>query len=258
MKYKNSFLLIEIIQLIFFCLTVTSFISPNYLLPFIIQYLILYTIFIFLSKNKAFILLIGYITLPLLGYLFFAFIREWDLSIQVKTIYQHIISIINASLIYMSAYNVQTLQKKNLAITHELEELKRYVKDSRLLTKNEFEQRSKIIITGIKRRKEEAYKLYFSLEKINPNIQSSLFDTLSSLAVENFRKEYDLVGKLNDYSFVVLLQNTCKKGMDIALKRYISELEKRIDLKENKIVIRVEKIDFKEEREDIYEIPVHN
>ncbi len=158
----------------------------------------------------------------------------------------------------MSAYNVQTLQKKNLAITHELEELKRYVKDSRLLTKNEFEQRSKIIITGIKRRKEEAYKLYFSLEKINPNIQSSLFDTLSSLAVENFRKEYDLVGKLNDYSFVVLLQNTCKKGMNIALKRYISELEKRIDLKENKIVIRVEKIDFKEEREDIYEIPVHN
>ena len=107
MKYKYSFLLIEIFQLIFFCLTVTSFISPNYLLPFIIQYLILYTIFIFLSKNKAFILLIGYITLPLLGYLFFAFIREWDLSIQVKTIYQHIISIINASLIYMSAYNVK-------------------------------------------------------------------------------------------------------------------------------------------------------
>ena len=70
MKEKKSFLIITLTQLIFFSLTVTYFIGSDYLLPFILQYFILLIAFIFLPKSKGFILLIGYITLPLLGLYF--------------------------------------------------------------------------------------------------------------------------------------------------------------------------------------------
>ncbi|NLM47227.1 MAG: hypothetical protein GX198_00175 [Epulopiscium sp.] len=256
MKEKKSFLIITLTQLIFFSLTVTYFIGSDYLLPFILQYFILLIAFIFLPKSKGFILLIGYITLPLLGLLFFAFSREWNLLFQFKIIYYHIISIINASLIYMSAYKIRTLQNENMTLNLELEELRRYVKDSKLLTKSEFEQRSELIITAMKRRKEEGYKVYFSLEKANPHIQKALFDSLTSIAVETFRKEYDLIGQISDYSFVVLLQNTNQKGMELALNRYFTAVERNIDLNENKMIIDITRVGSNIEGEDKLENPV--
>ncbi|ABR49240.1 conserved hypothetical protein [Alkaliphilus metalliredigens QYMF] len=242
MKRQQWLTFAQIGQLILFFITISYFLPSDYAPYFIGQYIVLIISFTFLSQSKSFILLITYTMVTGVTFLFIGFIREWEASLQWRAILYHFILTSNAAISYSSAYFSRQLQENNAFLSKRINELLNYVGDSGLLTKQEFEKRSKLIKKAMARRHEQGYQIYFSLEKINPYTQKSAFDTLTNLAVTVFRSEYDLVGKWNDHSFVLLLQNTDEPGMEISLNRYFSTVTSRMNLKESDFVIKIEAI----------------
>lgn len=246
---KSKWLIILIIsQFIFFYVSI-AYILPSLGLYFIPQYMGLMILFAILSKSKGFVLLIAYTLIIGIGYLVLGFIKVYDISSQWQLIYYHLTFIINAAIMYSTSYFFQSLEQENILLSKRVSELEDYVGTSRLLTKHEFVKRSNLIKIAMNRRGEEGYQIYFSLEKIDSHVQKSAFDTLTSIALTIFRSDYDLVGKCNDNSFVVLLQNTDEEGMKIALNRYLDKVKSKMNLKENDIEIKIEYIGLVHQRE---------
>ncbi|SCY45708.1 hypothetical protein [Alkaliphilus peptidifermentans] len=241
MKKIQWLTLLKVGQLIFFYITIT-YILPTMTQLFIPQYILLMILFTFLSQSKGFILLIAYMLIIGISYLVLGFINGYDISLEWKAIIYHMTLTTNAAIIYSSTYLTGRLEQENWKLSQRINELEAFVGYTRLLTKQEFEKRSNLIKMAMARRGEEGYQLYFSLEEIDPIIQKSIFSTLTDIALTVFRSEYDLVGKYDDNTFVLLLQNTDNEGMTIALNRYLSIVRSKVNLKESDLLIKVEYI----------------
>ncbi|KAB3531294.1 hypothetical protein F8154_12785 [Alkaliphilus pronyensis] len=247
MKTSKWLALIQIVQLIAFYITITH-ILPNNEVVAIFIYIVLSILFSITSKDKGFILLVA--AMLITGILCFitVFISKEGVSLQRKAILYHLAFIFNTVTIYIFFYLTKELEKDNEILLKTVNELESYVGHSRLLTKHEFERRSNIIKMAMDRRGEEGYILYFSLENISPIVKASLFETLTSLALIVFRWEYDLVGKWNDDSFVLLLQNTDEEGMKTAFSRYLSKIKSKTNLQESDLVIEIEYIGLSDKK----------
>jgi len=241
MNKRQWLIILMMSQFILFYVSIT-YILPSLGTYFIPQYIVLMILFTILSKSKGFVLLIAYTLTIGIGYLVLGFIKVYDISSQWQLIFYHLTFVINAAIMYTTSYFFQSLEQENTLLSKRVSELEDYVGTSRLLTKHEFEKRSNLIKIAMNRRGEEGYQIYFSLEKIDSHVQKSAFDTLTSLALTIFRSDYDLVGKWDDNSFALLLQNTDEVGMEIALNRYLDKVKSKMNLKESDLVIKIEYI----------------
>ncbi|KAB3531070.1 hypothetical protein [Alkaliphilus serpentinus] len=245
MRRRQLLTLLQGGQLIVFYITI-SYILQSMVPFFIFQYMALMLIFIFVKSIKGFVLLIAYTFVMGTGYLLLGFIKSYGILLQGEAIIFHLAFIINASLIYTTTYIAKGLEEENLILRKKVDELEDYVGPSNLLTKQEFENRSSLIRSAMARRGEEGYQIIISVEKMSPYIQKSTFNTLTNIALEVFRSQYDLVGKWDDDTFILLLQNTDEEGMRIALNRYLSKIKLKMDLEEENLIIKTQEIGSKD------------
>lgn len=245
---KQWLTLLQGFQLIIFYITINYFITSTskYFIP---QYIALMILFAFLSRKKAFVLLITYGLITGIGYLLLGLIGNYNSFDQWRAILLHLALIINATVLYSVAFLGKSLQDENLKLKERVEELEVYIGASGLLTKSEYIKRSKLIKKAMERRNEEGYQIYFSFNRIDEYVRVSTFSTLTKLAVSVFRSEYDLVGKWDDYTFVVLLQNTHEAGMKIALERYFQQVKSKMNIYDGDIGIKIEAIEWKSRKE---------
>lgn len=252
--FKRRLTLIQALQFFVFYVTIDKFL-PMPMPYFVGQYIFMMLIFSFFSRRKGFVFLIFYTLILGIVFLLAGFIYSWAAARQIEAIISHLTLVINSSIAYTSSYLSRRLEQENSSLLQRVNELEEYVGYSRLLTRQEFLKRSNIIKAAMTRRDEEGYLLIFSLEALDPNVQKTAFESLTSIAIAAFRKEYDLIGQWEQHAFVVLLQNTGKEGLQIALNRYLSSVRAKMNICTEDIVIRTESIKPRNEELDMEAVP---
>ncbi|KXG75472.1 hypothetical protein [Thermotalea metallivorans] len=227
---------------LFFLLTIFYVLPRNKVFIFAVQYILAMLFFSFLSHRQGFVLLIAYILMSAMAHLIRAWMYQWETAIQLEVIWQHMVMILNLAMLYAFVYLIKELEKDNKNLKKQVDQLMQYIGPSKVLTKQEFEERKNLLAKAMERRGERGYEIYFSLEKVNFRVREAVFEKLTALAMETFRHEYDLVGKWDDISFVVLLQNTDENGMKAAMDRYFSKIHQSMHLKEEEISMDVKAI----------------
>lgn len=199
-------------------------------------------IFRLLSKRNGFILLIAYNLLIALGYLLVGFMEEWQALKQLEGIVSHLVLVLNAAVAYGVLYMTKSLEEENVELKEKVKELTHYVGSSELLTKQEYKRRSRLIKKAMERRGEVGYEIKFLLKEKKPHVHRAVFTTLTDIAMETFRNQYDLVGQWEEASFIVLLQNTDEIGMKVALNRYYERIDEKLNMQKEELIIRTQVI----------------
>jgi hypothetical protein len=240
MKQKFSWMYIGICLL--FPVSMNYIFPKDQVLAVVIQYVLAIFLFVVLSRRQGFVLLIAYIVATALAGLVKAFMNGWNAGIQLQAIFNHIVMMFHIVMVYICLYWLKGLEEENRHLKEQVAAFMKYVGSSKVLTKQEFEERRALVNKAMERRGEKGYEIYFSLESVPVSVRSALFDQLTALAVRTFRERYDLVGKWDDTTFVVLLQNTDEKGMGIAMDRYFSKVKETIHIEEEEIVKEIKEI----------------
>ncbi|SNS57971.1 hypothetical protein SAMN05446037_101392 [Anaerovirgula multivorans] len=248
MKNSKWQTFLHIGQFLLFYITIFHFFSSDKQIFFIGQYIIFIILFKILSKRSGFILLIAYNLLIALGYLFIGFIEMWEALRQLEGIVNHLVLILNIAVLYGFTYIAKSVEEENVELKERVEELTQYIGSSEMLTKQEYKRRSSLIKKAMERRGELGYEIQFSVKEKNLHVQKAVFNTLTNLALATFRNQYDLVGKWSKDSFVVLLQNTDEAGMEIALNRYYTRINEKLNIKEEELIMDIQVIG-KDERQ---------
>lgn len=240
MRQKFSWLYIGICLL--FPVSINYIFPKDQVLAVVIQYVLAIFFFAVLSRRQGFVLLIAYILATALAELITALISGWDADIQLRAIFHHIVMMFHMVMMYVCLYWLKGLEEENHHLKEQVAVFMKYVGSSKVLTRQEFEERRALVNKAMERRGEKGYEIYFSLESFPVSVCNALLDQLTALAVQTFRERYDLVGKWDDMTFVVLLQNTDEKGMRIAMDRYFLKVRETIRIQEEEIVKEIKEI----------------
>lgn len=110
----------------------------------------------------------------------------------------------------------------------EIESLKKYIDpNGKMLTKQEFVERSTIVLRGMKRREEQGYLLKVSL-KVNGITDQAWNELIQRVIEDTIRSDYDFFMGFEN-SVIVFLQNTHKQGVLKFQQRLIENLRKNIN-----------------------------
>ena len=215
---SHKVLFVWIVQILFYFVTV-QITEYKYALIFTIMYVAIHLLFLFIPDKQAFVLfIIG--TILSVFYLFNeAWLYSWTTSEQLSYIIFHFLAASNFFFIYISTYLFKQVVHENKRLTEQLTKLEQYIAGTKLLTKQEFENRGILLEAAMKRRDETGVIIYFDFSSISKYTRRSVMDRVASLLLETVRNNFDLVGKYNDEILVILLQNTNAAGAEIVMNR---------------------------------------
>ncbi len=217
-QMPNQIILLWIVQILFYFTTVHMYSFP-YAFFFTIMYVLINLLFLFTSNKFAFILFVAG-TLLSVFYLFYeAWLYLWSTSTQLSYIIAHFLAITNFFLIYISTYMLKKLVNENRRLQKQVQTLEQYIGETKLLTRQEFEKRGLLLETAMKRRSETGMIIYFSFSSFSIYTKHSAMDRVASLLLDTVLSDFDLVGKYDDNTLVILLQNINEDGVNIVLKR---------------------------------------
>lgn len=233
-----------------FIATVFLVIPSSYVAEFVVHYLLSIILFAVLSQSDGFIFLIIYIFLTAFINLIKAFALGYDILHQASTISAHIATIANIAIAYAFIYYIKKIDIENATLKAQIENMLDYVGSTKLLTKQEYEERKTMLLKAMQRRKEKGFEIFFSVKNINSKAKDTVFDKLSFYALKNFRNDYDLVCKWDNYCFTVLLQNTNEDGMNIALNRYFDIVKNDMNITKEDIDIKINVLDYTQKKKE--------
>ncbi|MFD3448872.1 hypothetical protein ACFDTO_30355 [Microbacteriaceae bacterium 4G12] len=216
------------VQFAFFFLTVLyTQLGQNVL--FVVLYIFASCLFFFIQNETSFSIFIIGILVSMFFLLFQAFSKGWNTVVQAQQIGLHFLVIANFFLIYITTYSFKVVLQENKSLHQKTMELENYVAGLNILTMNEFKKRTKLIQVAQTRRGEQGMLIYINLSAIGKYVQSSVFDTVGTTALETIRTDFDLVGKLNTFSLIILLQNTNENGAQIVINRLLAKLKENLE-----------------------------
>lgn len=103
-----------------------------------------------------------------------------------------------------------------------IRELEKY-NEIGVLTFTEFLNRAELIFNSMKRRNEIGQLLIFKINELKTNREVRTSRTVikiwGEVILNTIRKQFDIVGYLNENTLLVLLQNTDSKGSNIVIDR---------------------------------------
>lgn len=233
-----------------FIATVFLVVPSSYVKEFVANYLISIILFAVLSQSDGFIVLIIYIFSTAFINLIKAFALDYNILRQTSTILAHIATIINIAIAYAFIYCIKKIDIENMTLKVQIENMLDYVGSTKLLTKQEYEERKAMLVKAMQRRKEKGFEIFFYVKNINSKARDTIFDKLSFYALKNFRNDYDLVGKWDNYCFTVLLQNTNEDGLNIALNRYFDIVQSDMNISKEDINIEITSLDYTEKNKE--------
>lgn len=187
-------------------------------------------LFIFTDMLKGFLVLV--VEVLMLG--FYLVIGNWGFFHSHLDQLWSIVVQITFTAVLVCLWLSISLVKNNLL---EIKELKRKVaslqrrdQESGLLLYEEFVERLKIIVTGMRRRQEQGYFIFVSINTRKKGWASeSVVWSVSQQVILSVRERYDLVAKINGNLLIVALQNTDREGCDVVKTRIMDRLNEFLE-----------------------------
>jgi len=235
-------LFIFVFQMFFFYISVEYLLNPAQLNIFALQYGVLLLLFSILSYKKGFVLIAAYILASGIGYLIYIWVQTGNVDLQMETVWIHIVNMINWALMYASIFTIKGIKEENALLKLKVEELSKYIGETKLLSRQEFEERSQMLVKAMERRKEKGYLIFCDVTHMTQSVRNAAFGRLAEVALIVFRNEYDLIGKWEDDVLVILLQNTDEEGKTIAINRYFNKIKETLNVTEEELSFRSELI----------------
>ena len=155
----------------------------------------------------------------LTGYAFFSAHQE---NIQFYFMYIHLLLTAFLLLYWVLVYYLKKTVNESNQLSEKVKLLEKYDVSTKLLTKHEFLDQSKIVQKGAIRRNESLWLLVLELNLENKNTLSTLKHKLSQIVFSSIREEYDFVTATNK-GILILLQNTNENGVAVVLDRIHSK-----------------------------------
>ncbi|MHA6259368.1 hypothetical protein ACXYMX_05560 [Sporosarcina sp. CAU 1771] len=174
-------------------------------------------IYILLTVSSVFVALV------------FAFIHEWTTAEQVWGIAIHFVFLIHLFALYSLAKYVFQFSTENKFLRELVFQLEGYISESGILSHVEFEKRATGILAGMLRRNEVGYYVYVDLSTIPRSIKQTVMMSVGTILQTTIRNHYDLVGRHDNNSLVLLLQNIGPEEFEIVKGRIKGNLEERFE-----------------------------
>lgn len=175
---------------------VIAFIPDKYIFPFVVFVVLGFGVF-------------------LTGY---AFMFEHAENEQMSLMYIHLLMTSFFLLYWVVINHLKIVQKNNKILTDRVKALEKYHAELKVLTTHEFIDQSKKIYKAAMRREEELWLLKIHMLGRGKRIEKSFQETLTSVALDSIRQEFDLI-TVNENVIIILLQNTTANGVEVVKKR---------------------------------------
>ncbi|MEG6570625.1 hypothetical protein [Thermoanaerobacterium thermosaccharolyticum] len=177
--------------------------------------------FLYDSLKSFTFLIAGVFTLA-----FYLVLINWikipNIQVQINSIVYQIIVVFFSVLIWIESIFLKRIVDKNLEMDQRVKELEKY-NEIGVLTFTEFLNKAELIFTSMKRRNENGQLLIFKINKLDINSKMRTSRTaikiLGETILNSIRKQFDIVGYLNESTLLVLLQNTNSEGCKIVIDR---------------------------------------
>ncbi|KGP74680.1 diguanylate cyclase domain-containing protein [Pontibacillus yanchengensis] len=238
----------KLIYLLFLALLFTTVTLTNGESQFLGDYYIILTLitgflFTFFTSAIGFIILI----IEILAVGFYLTYEAYQIRLtsieQLPIVLDHVSFVASVTLMWIIFFILKRDRRNYSQMKNELSKLQRFETQSNVFTKNEFIEKTKVVWTGLKRRNERGYLLFISINGDTKRARNALIKTFGNTLLKSVRGNYDLVGRYDKNTFVVLLQNTNEYGKSIVLKRFEELLSKEININDNQYTVTEREMD---------------
>ncbi|TGB02469.1 hypothetical protein [Halobacillus salinus] len=107
--------------------------------------------------------------------------------------------------------------------------LQRYDKETNVLTKREFQERAKWVMTSVKRNQSEAWLVDLKVKENQPYVEKNIQMTVEEASKNSIRHHFDLITSANNHVYL-LLKDTKGEGVDIVIERINQHIRERFKL----------------------------
>ncbi|BAL81628.1 nucleotidyl cyclase domain-containing protein [Caldisericum exile] len=245
-----NFGILPILMLLFMYLFVT--VVPNYLKIYFLIFIVALAILTFFEGHlRSFVYLIaGTLTIG-----FYFVILTWGKLYvnQLNFITSQTLLILLSVIIWIESIYFKRILDENEYLLKRVQELEKFVGNTRVLTRSEFLDTAKIFIKSSKRRGEKLGLLIFKLKSFDEKVPTSIIETMGKVISETVRSEFDAVGLIRRDTLAVLLQNTNFDGINAVFERIKQNLSKTPNIYPEEIlnIFDVEKKEFGKDFEDL-------
>ncbi|APC49418.1 hypothetical protein BME96_14985 [Virgibacillus halodenitrificans] len=201
---------------------IQTFISPFY---FALIAIIPFVVFLNLKDKLAFLLFISFILISSFGLLIYAFQQAWETPVQLAAVGIHAIIVAHIGTAYVLTKWIKALAIENRQLQKRVNELAEYIANTRVLSFREFNKQKELITNAMVRRKETGYLLTLRMNKWARRVKKSGIDLLAESVYTSVREHFDVVGKQDKDTILILLQNTGEDGLHIVKERISNRLE---------------------------------
>lgn len=186
----------------------------------------------FSTKTKyAYVVLILYILGYAIAQTLYIWLMELNPNIQFEFVLKNILVLLSAISLWLVIYLLKKTQLKIQEYLNIIKENEKYVKISNVLTSTEIEYRLKSLLTNLSRHKQRGYIILIKIDDAIESYKSKpIFDILGKAWIKNIRGNYDLVGKINDKTLLVAIQNSNNEGLSIVMNRFFETLRQAANI----------------------------
>ncbi|WP_347862249.1 diguanylate cyclase [Salimicrobium sp. PL1-032A] len=186
-------------------------------------------VFTFLKSPVGFILLITEVIAAGFLLTFEAYQAGLASMQQLPLVLDHVLFAAMVTVLWIILFLVKRDEGRLAQMKQELAELKRFEDQTNVFTKREFMEKAKVIWTGLKRRNEQGLILFITIAPTLKHSEQALMKTIGNTLMTTVRGDFDVVGKYDRETFIVLLQNTNEQGREIVLARFRKLLENEVE-----------------------------
>ncbi len=192
------------------------------------------------AQNYIFILIIS-LTIGF-SFLFYAFFHRSLLTEQVTFMIQDLLITVTLILLWLLFTYLRKVFQQNVEFKKQINQLKKFEHLPHLLSYSEFINRATIILTGVKRRNEDCYVIWFNHVNANNDVEASMLHVITEIILQTVRADFDLV-TLIDGKPLIFLQNTTKEGCYIVLDRLFKSLHQQLQVAEIPVSYQIVKVE---------------
>lgn len=162
-------------------------------------------------------------------FLILAFVETWSPLEQAWGIGLHFVFLIHLFALYSISKYVYQFSTENQFLRERILSLEDFISEEGVLTKAEFDKQAKFILSTMRRRNETGYFIEVNISKLPRTVKRTALSAIGSALHTTVRNHFDIVGKYDKNTIVVLLQSTDDAGMEVVKNRIDKHLKMRFE-----------------------------
>lgn len=158
-----------------------------------------------------------------------AFVNDQSTDVQILYIYDHLLLTSCILLFWVLITIIKNIGYENENLQMKINTLEKNIKQTGLLTMNEFLEQAKLIHKASERREEESWFIEISLKPVKKRIKQNLLEYVSVIVLDSIRADFDIVTTDNMQKVYILLQSTDLSGVDVVIDRIKRSTKNRLN-----------------------------